>query len=84
MHVSLSVLNLWLRSDGTIPTRAWFINRYAPVFPIVIAGQSMRAGAQQPLLRRAQPQTLYRQLAVGLLKRLIVMYEKILFFLKPS
>jgi len=40
---------LWLRSDGTIPTRAWFINRMRQFFPSSIAGQSMRAGGATAL-----------------------------------
>ena len=40
---------LWLRSDGTIPTRAWFITRMRQFFPSSIAGQSMRAGGATAL-----------------------------------
>jgi hypothetical protein len=36
---------LWLRADGTVPTRSWFIRRLRKVLPDAgIAGQSMRAG----------------------------------------
>jgi hypothetical protein len=35
---------LWLRSNGTVPTRSWFIGRLRHFFPNSIAGQSMRAG----------------------------------------
>ncbi|KAF7305905.1 hypothetical protein HMN09_00744700 [Mycena chlorophos] len=35
---------LWLRSDGSVPTRSWFMHRMRYFFPKDIAGQSMRAG----------------------------------------
>lgn len=36
---------LWLRQNGTIPTRSWFLSRLRKFFPDTqIAGQSMRAG----------------------------------------
>lgn len=35
---------LWLRSNGKVPTRSWFIKRLRKFFPSNIAGQSMRAG----------------------------------------
>ena len=40
---------LWLRADGTIPTRSWFIKRLRHFFPSAIAGQSMRAGGATAL-----------------------------------
>jgi len=40
---------LWLRFDGTIPTRSWFILRLRQFFPKSIAGQSMRAGGATAL-----------------------------------
>ena len=40
---------LWLRADGTIPTRAWFIQRLRNFFPKSIAGQSIRAGGATAL-----------------------------------
>jgi hypothetical protein len=36
---------LWLRENGSVPTRSWFINRLRKFFPDgQVAGQSMRAG----------------------------------------
>jgi len=35
---------LWLRLDGQIPTRAWFIRRLRHYFPKEVAGQSLRSG----------------------------------------
>jgi hypothetical protein len=35
---------LWLRANGTIPTRSSFIARLRKFFPNCIAGKSMRAG----------------------------------------
>jgi hypothetical protein len=40
---------LWLRADGTIPTRSWFIARMRQFFPKSFAGQSMRAGGATAL-----------------------------------
>ena len=40
---------LWLRANGTIPTRSWFIARLRKFFPNCIAGQSMRAGGATAL-----------------------------------
>ena len=40
---------LWLRANGTIPTRTWFITRLRHFFPNSIAGQSMRAGGATAL-----------------------------------
>jgi hypothetical protein len=41
--------DLWLRSNGTIPTRTWFIHRLQHFFPNSIGGQSMRAGGATAL-----------------------------------
>jgi hypothetical protein len=35
---------LWLKADGTIPLRSWFITRLHHYFGPDIAGQSMHAG----------------------------------------
>lgn len=35
---------LWLREDGTVPTRSWFVRRLRRFFDKSVAGQSMRAG----------------------------------------
>jgi hypothetical protein len=35
---------LWLTSDGSVPTRSFFIRRLRSFFPSDIAGQSLRAG----------------------------------------
>jgi hypothetical protein len=35
---------LWLRSNGTVPLRSWFIKRLRHYFGTQIAGQSLRAG----------------------------------------
>src|SRR5882762_4326286 len=35
---------LWLKSDGTVPVRSWFIKRLHLYFGSHIAGQSLRAG----------------------------------------
>jgi hypothetical protein len=46
---------LWLLSNGTIPTRRWFINRLRLFFPNSIAGQSMRAGGATALAEAGSP-----------------------------
>ena len=40
---------LWLHSDGTIPTRSWFVNQLHIFFENDIAGQSMQAGGATSL-----------------------------------
>ena len=40
---------LWLRSNGTMPTHAWFLARLSDFCPPEIAGQSMRAGGATAL-----------------------------------
>jgi hypothetical protein len=44
-----------LRSNGTIPTRSWFIHRLRQFFPNSIAGQSMRAGGATALAEAGTP-----------------------------
>jgi hypothetical protein len=43
---------LWLREDGSIPTRAWFLRRLVTYFPHDTAGQSIRAGGATDLASR--------------------------------
>lgn len=40
---------LWLRRDGSIPTRSWFIGRLRALFPSSISGHSLRAGGATSL-----------------------------------
>jgi hypothetical protein len=48
--------HLWLRENGTIPCRSWFIDRLRSYFPPTYAGQSMRAGGATALaLAGVQP-----------------------------
>jgi hypothetical protein len=49
---------LWLRADGTLPTRSWFIARLRHFFPCSIAGQSMRAGGATALAESGVPPNL--------------------------
>jgi hypothetical protein len=42
-------LELWLRADGSVPTRAWFLQRLHRHFPNDLAGQSIRAGGATAL-----------------------------------
>ncbi len=36
--------HLWLKADGSIPTRRWFIQRLRHFFPSDVSGHSMRSG----------------------------------------
>ena len=40
---------LWLRSNGSVPSRSWFLSRLHSVFPRSIGGHSMRAGGATSL-----------------------------------
>jgi len=46
---------LWLRADGSIPMRSWFIQQLRTFFPSNIAGQSMRAGGATTLAEAGVP-----------------------------
>jgi hypothetical protein len=46
---------LWLRSDGSIPTRSWFIGRLRSQFPNTISGHSLRAGGATSLAASEVP-----------------------------
>ena len=35
---------LWIKANGTVPLRSWFIARLWRYFGTTVAGQSMRAG----------------------------------------
>jgi hypothetical protein len=49
---------LWLHTNGTIPTRAWFITHLRRFFASSIAGQSMRAGGATALAEAGTPPNL--------------------------
>ena len=40
---------LWIRADGSVPTRSWFLQRLHHYFPSDTAGQSLRAGGATDL-----------------------------------
>ncbi|KAG2754246.1 hypothetical protein P692DRAFT_20692316, partial [Suillus brevipes Sb2] len=46
---------LWLRADGTSPTRRWFMQRLRAFFPPDISGHSMRAGGATSLAAAGVP-----------------------------
>ncbi len=47
---------LWLRSNGRVPTRSWFINRIRTLFPSNdIAGHSLRSGGATGLALAGTP-----------------------------
>src|SRR5260221_975357 len=47
---------LWLRKNGRVPTRSWFINRIRAIFPSnEIAGHSLRAGGATALALAGPP-----------------------------
>ena len=52
---------LWLKSNGTIPLRSWFIKRLRHYFGAHIAGQSLRAGGATAMAEAgAEPQLIKR------------------------
>lgn len=46
---------LWLRADGSIPVRAWFMKRLRSFFPTDISGHSMHAGGATSLAAAGVP-----------------------------
>lgn len=46
---------LWLRVDGSIPTRGWFIRHLRKHFPSDVAGHSLRAGGATALAQAGIP-----------------------------
>lgn len=54
---------LWLRHDGSVPTRCFFISRLRLFFDHNIAGQSMRAGGATSLAEHGAPLSLIQ--AIG-------------------
>lgn len=46
---------LWLKSDGTIPTRSWFLSLLRKHLPDNIGGQSLRAGGATALAEAGVP-----------------------------
>ena len=38
------VPDLWIRADGSLPTRSWFLGRLAEFFDKSVSGHSLRAG----------------------------------------
>jgi len=43
-HLFPGFIPLWLRSDGSVPTRSWFMSILKSTFPDNVAGSSLRAG----------------------------------------
>lgn len=54
---------LWLKSDGTIPTRSWFLHRLHKHFPGNVGGQSLRAGDATALAEAGIPASMIQ--AIG-------------------
>ena len=46
---------LWLREDGSVPLRKWFISRLRAFFPADISGHSMRSGGATYLAAAGMP-----------------------------
>ncbi|KAI0323361.1 hypothetical protein GY45DRAFT_1216373, partial [Cubamyces sp. BRFM 1775] len=46
---------LWLRANGAVPTRSWFMQRLRRIFPRDVAGHSMRAGGATSLAAAGVP-----------------------------
>jgi hypothetical protein len=51
---------LWFRTNGTSPTRSWFLRRLRQFCPPDIAGQSIRAGGATALAEAGAPADLIR------------------------
>ncbi|TDL27789.1 hypothetical protein BD410DRAFT_811979 [Rickenella mellea] len=51
--------DLWLRSDGTVPTRSWFTTRLHQHFPTEYSGHSLRAGGATALVLAGVPDDPY-------------------------
>jgi hypothetical protein len=51
---------LWLRTNGTSPTRSWFLRHLRQFCPPDIAGQSIRAGGASALAEAGAPADLIR------------------------
>jgi hypothetical protein len=51
---------LWLRNDGSSPTRSWFLHRLRQYCPSDIGGQSIRAGGATALAEAGAPGDLIR------------------------
>ncbi|KAJ7937725.1 hypothetical protein B0H13DRAFT_2302551 [Mycena leptocephala] len=54
---------LWLRSNGSVPSRGWFIARIKHYFPHDVAGQSLRAGGATSLAEAGVPPNIIK--AIG-------------------
>jgi hypothetical protein len=46
---------LWLKADGTVPTRRWFMSQLRLLFPTEVAGQSLRSGGATALALAGVP-----------------------------
>ena len=46
---------LWLRTDGSVPTRGWFIRHLHQHFPSDVSGHSLRAGGATALAQASIP-----------------------------
>ncbi|KAL1695678.1 hypothetical protein GGG16DRAFT_31373, partial [Schizophyllum commune] len=46
---------LWLRADGSVPTRGWFIRRLHHHFPTDVAGHSLRSGGATAMAEAGTP-----------------------------
>ena len=46
---------LWLCSDGSVPSRSWFLSRLHVFFPCSIGGHSMHAGGATSLAAAGVP-----------------------------
>lgn len=54
--------DLWLKADGTVPTKSWFAGRLREHFNSDISGHSMRAGGATSLALAGVPDDRIRQL----------------------
>ena len=61
--------HLWLRADGSQPTRSWFMSKLCQVLPSSIAGHSLRAGGATSLAAAGVPPSQIKRSVAGGLTR---------------
>jgi hypothetical protein len=61
-HLHAYLPSLWLKANGTIPTRSWFITRLRQFFPPDISGHSCRSGGATALALAGQPNAVIQAL----------------------
>ena len=74
---------LYLRENGTIPTRAWFIHRLRQHFPAEVGGQSLRAGGATALAEAGIPSQMIQAIGRWSSEAFQITFVDTLFSLPP-